>query len=272
MARAVSREQKLTARAGFDFSGELVLVTGILGGLGQATARAFSDAGATVVGIDRETSRTPFRSVAADITDERAVAAAFDEIANEHGRPGIVINNAGIREVKTVLELTPEEWRRVVDVNLNGAFFTARQAAASMVGGNGGCILNIASVAGLTGIPSRPAYNATKHAIIGLTKNLAVDLAPYGIRVNAVAPGTVRTPLTEAYYSDSAFLEDFEATVPLGATGTPEDIANALLFLASPLAAYITGAVLPVDGGFTATKSYSYGEGSAYTSAGSGSL
>lgn len=252
-----------TARQ-LDFTGELVVVTGIAGGLGSVIARAFAALGARVIGIDRDTAEE-FETVRADLADAEDVAHAFTVVDTRHGAPRILVNNAGVREVSTVVDLEPFEWDRVVSVNLNGVYYCAREAALRMKDNGGGVIVNMSSVAGLIGVTHRPAYTATKHAVIGLTKNLAVDLAPFGIRVNAVAPGTVRTPLTEHYYADDEFLAEFEAVVPLGATGTPDDVANACLFLASPLASYITGVVLPVDGGWSTSKSYSYRATSAYT-------
>ncbi|MHA6631095.1 SDR family NAD(P)-dependent oxidoreductase [Pseudonocardia sichuanensis] len=247
-----------------DFTGDLVVVTGIASGLGSAIAHAFTALGARVVGIDRDPGKE-FDTVRADLADATAVAHAFTMIDARHGAPRVLVNNAGVREVSTVVDLEPGEWDRVVGVNLNGVYYCAREAALRMRKNGGGAIVNMSSVAGLIGVTHRPAYTATKHAVLGLTKNLAVDLAHYGIRVNAVAPGTVRTPLTEHYYADDEFLAEFETVVPLGATGTPDDVANACLFLASPLAAYITGVVLPVDGGWSTSKSYSYKATSAYT-------
>lgn len=259
------------ARDGFDFTGRVVVITGGAGGLAAAVASAFTDAGATVVGIDRPGTDAEIPLFTADLTDAVAVERAFEEIEKSAGSPDIVVNNAGIREIKAITDLSPTEWDRVIDINLNGAYYVAREAALRMRRGSGGSIVNVSSVAGLLGMPSRPAYSASKHAIVGLTRNLAADLAPYGIRVNAVAPGTVRTALTEVYYADEGFLTDVAKTVPLGADGTVDDVANAILFLASPLAAFITGVVLPVDGGFTMTKSYSYAEGTAYTDPAAGS-
>lgn len=254
----------LNLQQALDFSTKLVVVTGINGGLGDAIAAAFSAAGASVVGIDREADNPHYPVFVADICRATEVAAAFTEIENRHGVPDILINNAGIREVKTILDLKPAEWDRVVGVNLNGLYYCSREAALRMKTHGGGCILNTASVAGQLGITHRPAYVATKHAVIGLTKNLAVDLAPFGIRVNAVAPGTVRTPLTEPYYTDPDFLADLEAVVPLGGRGGPVDVASAFVYLASPMAAYVTGTTLVVDGGWSSSKSFSYGSSSAY--------
>jgi NAD(P)-dependent dehydrogenase (short-subunit alcohol dehydrogenase family) len=162
-----------------------------------------------------------------------------------------------VREIKMALDLSPEEWDRVVAINLNGPFYCARAAALMMREQNvGGSIINIASVAGLTAISHRPAYTAAKHGLVGLTKNLARDLAPYKIRVNAVAPGLVRTHLTDSYFQDEAFERGLRHAVPFSERGNAQDIANAVLYLASPLADFVNGVTLPVDGGFLAEKTY----------------
>lgn len=241
----------------------LVVITGISGGLGEAIATAFADRGAYVVGIDLR-SQGQFPVVQADISNASEVERAFAEIDRDHGDIDVLVNNAGIREVASVLQLEPEQWDRVLAINLSGTFYCARQAAMRMVRRRRGVIINVASVSGLTGITHRPAYNASKHGVIGLTRNLAMDLGPDNIRVCAVAPGTVRTPLTEPYYADPGFLDDLRESVPLGPTGDAQSVADACVFLASPQAAYLTGLVLPVDGGFTAGSSYSRGHTSAY--------
>jgi NAD(P)-dependent dehydrogenase (short-subunit alcohol dehydrogenase family) len=179
------------------------------------------------------------------------------------------VNAAGIREISPAESLEPSDWAKVVDVNLNGTFYAIRYAIDALKNSKNGAIVNIASVAGVIAMANRPAYSATKHAIVGLTKNLAHDLGVYGIRVNAVAPGTVRTPMTESYYSDAEFLRSMAIMVPLNREGTAADVANTVLYLASPLSAFISGVVLPVDGGWLAQKNYMPGGAStAYANAG----
>jgi NAD(P)-dependent dehydrogenase (short-subunit alcohol dehydrogenase family) len=192
-----------------------------------------------------------------DVASSTSVAAAFEGLRKATGRVDILVNNAGVREIKMALDLSPEEWDRVIAINLSGPFYCARAVALMMREQNvGGSIINIASVAGLTAISHRPAYTAAKHGLVGLTKNLARDLAPYKIRVNAVAPGLVRTPLTDSYFQDEAFARGLRHAVPFSERGNAQDIANAVLYLASPLADFVNGVTLPVDGGFLAEKSY----------------
>lgn len=263
------------------FSDTVVMVTGGGTGIGQAIAEAFVRGGASVyiTGRSKERQEKALKhlcgmgkayGISMDVSDPVNVAGAFKELDEKAGRLDILVNNAGIREVKSVFDLTPEEWKAVIDTNLNGTFYCSREAALRMrknPNGGSGAIVNITSVSGLIGVTCRPAYNASKHGIIGLTRNLAKDLAPYHIRVNAVAPGVVRTELTEAYYHDQNFLSGMAQTVPLGAAGKSSDIAQAVCFLASEHAAFITGAVLPVDGGWLCEKSFVVGNATAFTSA-----
>jgi NAD(P)-dependent dehydrogenase (short-subunit alcohol dehydrogenase family) len=247
------------ARYNLDFTGKLVVITGINGGFGSAIAEAFTQCGATVVGIDLTAGNNdPYPTYRANVAKSVEVASAFAAIEEAHGLLDILINNAGIREVKTVYDIEPDEWDKVVSVNLNGVFYCAREAALRMRRKGGGSIINTGSAASVMALTHRPAYVATKTAVLGLTRQLALDLAPDGIRVNVVSPGAVRTPLSEAYYADPEYISDLEATVPLGASGTTDDVADAFLFLASPLSAFVNGHSLLVDGGFTAVKSFSY--------------
>ncbi|MGO9772462.1 MAG: SDR family NAD(P)-dependent oxidoreductase [Roseiarcus sp.] len=250
--------------------GKVAVVTGCSGGIGISIGRTLAEHGAHIVAADlssekveaalknlKEAGAAEVEGIVVDVASSASVAAAFDVLRKSAGRVDILVNNAGVREIKTALDLSPEEWDRVIAINLNGPFYCARAAALMMrEQGEGGTIINIASVAGLTAISHRPAYTAAKHGLVGLTKNLARDLAPYNIRVNAVAPGLVRTPLTESYFQDEAFARGLRHAVPFSDRGNAQDIANAVLYLASPLAEFVNGITLPVDGGWLAEKSY----------------
>ncbi len=252
------------------FEEKIAVVTGASGGLGQALCHALAENGARIVAMDisEERTRAAVESLrAAGFTDAiplavnvgsaASVADAFAQLDRLVDRVDILVNNAGVREIKNVFDLTPAEWDRVMAINLNGPYYCAREAAMRMRDRQiAGSIVNISSVAGLVGIRNRPAYCASKHGVVGLTKNLAFDLSPYGVRVNAIAPGAIATPMTEVYYSDEEFLKGLEHAVALGNTGTPGAIAQAAVYLCSPQAGFVTGVVLPVDGGFMAEKSF----------------
>src|SRR5262245_8343498 len=236
--------------------GRVAFVTGSASGIGREIAELFAAEGATVAGFDRADGDV---RVPDDV--ERAVAAAVER----HGRIDVVVNSAGVREIGDVYTLPTEEWDNVLAVNLSGTFYVCRAAAWRMRETGGGAIVNIASVGGLIGLSHRPAYTAAKHGVVGLTRSLARDLAPDGIRVNAICPGVIRTPLTESYFGDAGF-ERGLATVPLGRAGQPRDVANAALYLASELGSYVNGIALSVDGGWLAEKSFVAGDaaGSAF--------
>jgi len=255
--------------------GRVAVVTGAGSGIGREIARVFAREGARVAGFDlsaeagtavaeelaADGADRPF-ALEGDVRDAAAVEAAAAAICAEAGRIDVLVNSAGTREIKNVLEITPEEWRAVIDVNLNGLFYWCQAAARRMRDTGGGSIVNLSSVAGLIGLSNRPAYSASKHAIVGLTKSLARDLAPSRIRVNAICPGVIRTPLTEPYWSDERFERELETVVPLGRGGLPDDVAQAALYLASPMSGYVTGVALPVDGGWLAEKSFALPGGS----------
>jgi NAD(P)-dependent dehydrogenase (short-subunit alcohol dehydrogenase family) len=258
---------------------KIALITGAAGGLGLAVAKTLATRGYRIVGIDHDNSgaqrfmesasvqdsnRPVFLN--ADVTSHADVSRVVREAIEAAGPIDALVTCAGIREIEDVLSITPERWNEVIAINVSGTFFCCQEVAKAMVAAkHGGGIVTIASIAGFVGVPNRPAYTASKHAVIGLTKNLAVDLAPHGIRVNAVAPGTIRTPLTEAYWHNARFLEEMPMFVPLHDRGTPADVGNAVAFLLSEDSNFITGIALPVDGGFLSTKSYSTGgAGSPY--------
>jgi NAD(P)-dependent dehydrogenase (short-subunit alcohol dehydrogenase family) len=263
--------------------GRVAVVTGAGSGIGREIARVFATEGARVAGFDRSADAgdavveelaaagadRPFALVG-DVRDPAAVDAAAAAVCSEAGRVDVLVNCAGTREIRNVLEITPEEWREVIDVNLNGLFYWCQAAARRMRGSGGGSIVNLSSVGGLIGLSNRPAYSASKHAVVGLTKSLSHDLAPDGIRVNAICPGVIRTPMTESYWSDERFERDLGTIVPLGRAGAANDVAQAALYLASPMSGYITGVALTVDGGWLAEKSFALPGGSTSFDAPSG--
>ncbi len=233
-----------------------VLITGGAGGIGCATARRFLDEGARVVLLDRDPlacqraqESLPGLSgvLLADVSDETEVARAFDELDAIFGGLDVLINNAGISIRHAFLDITAEEWRRVINVNLNGVFFVAQQAARRMMAGRGGVIINMGSTNGLTGYPYYADYNASKAGVIELTRSMALELGPK-VRVNAICPGFIMTPMQEAEYTPEMRCA-FESKVPLKRLGNPEDVAALFAFLASDEAAFITGQTFVIDGG-----------------------
>jgi NAD(P)-dependent dehydrogenase (short-subunit alcohol dehydrogenase family) len=236
-----------------------VLITGGASGIGAATAARFLEEGSAVVVLDRDAkgrqqiaSRLPklAGTVDAEVSNLRQVEAAFAQAQRIMGGVDVLINNAGISIRHNFLEITPEEWDRVVAVNLTGVFYMAQTAARHMWTRGSGVILQTASTNGLVGQPYYADYNATKAGVIELTKSMALELAPQ-VRVCAVAPGYVLTPMQRAEYSD-AMLEEVNRKIPLRRHAQPEEIAALLAFLASDDAAYMTGQVYTIDGGETA--------------------
>ncbi len=231
----------------FDFTGRQVFVTGGTSGIGLAIAQGFRAAGArvTVAGLDsgEPTSCEGLRVEKLDVTDESAVRAAFGRL----DRLDVLVNAAGM--IKRGEEHDVAVFQRVIEVNLVGAMRTCT-AARGLLAASGGSVVNVASMLSFFGGGMVPAYSASKGGIAQLTKSLAIAWASEGIRVNAVAPGWIATPLTQALQDDSARSAGVLARTPMGRWGKPEDIAGPTLFLCSPAAAFVTGVVLPVDGGY----------------------
>ncbi|MGC9333489.1 MAG: SDR family NAD(P)-dependent oxidoreductase [Anaerolineae bacterium] len=233
-----------------------VLITGAAGGIGAATAGRFLEEGARVVGLDRDDLALHRMqgdlagldgAVVADVTDPDQVACAFDEVDRLLGGIDVLINNAGISLRHGFLEITPEAWRRVMAVNLDGVFHVAQQAAWRMLAAEGGVILNMGSTNGLMGYPYYADYNASKAGVIELTRTMALELAP-SVRVNAICPGWILTPMQVAEYTPD-MRRAFAEKVPLKRLGRPEDVAALFAFLASDDAAFITGQSFVIDGG-----------------------
>jgi NAD(P)-dependent dehydrogenase (short-subunit alcohol dehydrogenase family) len=240
-----------------DFSGKTAVVTGGANGIGAATARALAQGGARVAIFDLGSehpaaagTRLGGTGYEVDVTDRASLDQAFSQV----GPPDIVIANAGIGAEAEFSAITEENWQRTIAVNLTGVFHTLQAAAALMKPRRHGAMVMTASTNSYDGEALLAAYNASKAGVLGLLHTAANELGPYGIRVNAVCPGLIRTRLTERHFSNPQVLKDYFRHIPLGRGGDPQEVANASAFLASDLASYITGAALFVDGGQMASK------------------
>ena len=250
-----------------ELHGKVALVTGAATGIGRAAARALATEGASVVvaDVDVERGREVAKEiedkggvaifVETDVSDDASVAACVSRAVEHFGGLDLAFNNAGIEGVPAIThECTPENWQRTLAVNLNGVWFCMRHELPAMLARGGGAIVNNSSVAGLVGFASIPAYTASKHAILGLTKTAALEYAKLGIRVNAVCPGVIDTEMIDRFTghhrpdADAAMV----ATEPVGRYGRPEEIADAVVWLCSERASFVTGQAIAVDGGFVA--------------------
>lgn len=240
-----------------DLSGKTAVVTGGANGIGLAIARTFAASGAATWILDRECERPAevaagfgARGHAADVTDRASLEDAF----HAAGTPDIVAVNAGTVVQDEITRHRVEDWERTLAVNLTGAFHTTQIAARRMKERRAGSIILTASTNSYDGEPLLTAYNASKAGLLGLLHTAAGELGPFGIRVNAVCPGLIRTRLTQPVFEQQHAIKDYFRHVPLGRGGIPEEVAYAVAFLASDLASYITGATLLVDGGQMASK------------------
>ena len=243
-----------------DFDGKVVIVTGAASGIGRATAIQFAQQGAKVVvadisqaGADETAALIGENAIVfqLDVADEHSCQSMVDKTIDVYGRLDIVFNNAGIPGVRAcTADQTTEEWKRVIDVNLNGVFYCTKSAIPEMLKTGGGVIVNTSSIDGFTGMGTVSHYTAAKHGVIGLTKACALEYGKQNIRCVAVAPGYINTAMTESVFSDeeNAMLM---AIIPLGRPSQPEEVANLVLWLASDKASYVTGSCHTIDGGIT---------------------
>ncbi|MCY1302729.1 NAD-dependent glycerol dehydrogenase [compost metagenome] len=246
----------------------MVFVTGAASGIGLAMAKAFAACGARLALFDINAGALEqvcaelaeahpalqWEAIAGSITDPQLVEDAMQRTVARFGRIDVLLNNAGIAMNRPTLELSAEDWRRAIDINLNGVFYCAQAAGRQMVAqGGGGVILNTASMYGLSAAPERAAYCGSKAAVVMLTKVLAIEWAKAGVRVNAIAPGYVQTALVDQLVRDGRMdLDALTARTPAGRLAQPEEIAGVALFLAADAAAFINGQTLVADGGWTA--------------------
>jgi len=246
--------------------GKIALVTGAGSGIGQAIAVAMAEAGADCIATElphamnslepicEAIARIGRRALALPLTlpDGSSIDALVRDAMQEFPRIDILVNNAGINIPRAALDVTEEDWDRVLDVNLKGLFFLSQRVARHMITRGGGKIINMASQNGVVGYYRRAAYCSSKAAVVNLTRVLALEWAQHNICVNAVAPTFILTPLTQSTFDDPLLREDLLKRIPLGRVGQPEDVVGAVVFLASPAADMITGHTLLVDGGWTA--------------------
>ncbi len=243
----------------FDLTGKVALVTGARTGLGRAMAEALADAGADIVGLGSRPMPDTAASIASrgrrfveivrDLEEEHDYRALLAEI----GRVDILVNNAGVIHRAELLDFTPEDWDRAMNINLRSVFFLSQAVAAAMIERKiAGRIVNVGSILSFQGGIRVPAYTASKHGVAGITKLMANELAPHGVTVNAIAPGYAATDNTEALRADPVRSRQILDRIPMGRWAEPSDLATAVLFLASPASSYVTGAIIPVDGGWLA--------------------